>query len=607
MTYLLNEPADFANDALKGYTAAHPEHVMRAHGGVVRSTETPAHQPALVIGGGSGHYPAFAGWVGPGLAHGAPCGNIFSSPSASQVYSVARSAENGGGVLLGFGNYAGDVLHFGQAAEKLRAEGVDVRIIRVSDDIASGPANAHRDRRGIAGDLVVFKIAGAAIAAGADLDDAERIAWKANDATRSFGVAFDGCTLPGAGEALFHVPDGEMAIGLGIHGEPGIREVPMGTAAEVADLLLNGVLEEEPERSDGAYSGRVGVVLNGLGTVKYEELFVVYGRVAERLSEKGFTVVAPVVGEQVTSLNMAGLSLSVVFLDGELEEYWLAPANTPAFQRAAAGSPMGTPRTSVHVPGEDPIPEAAAESRESAGRIVLALDVLRATAAEHEERFGQLDAVAGDGDHGQGMAYGTRGAAAAAVRAAEKGAGARTVLLHAGDAWAEEAGGTSGALWGAALTAAGGVFDDARAVGDSDIVDAMAGGIDAIVRLGGARPGDKTMVDAALPFRDALIAEFAATADLSESVKKAAAVAREEAEATASITSRLGRSRILGEKSLGTPDPGAYSFSVLMDALGSFFASTPSPLQVSRDRLGSHQLEDEQDPRRGEGLVQPLE
>ncbi|MER2137644.1 MAG: dihydroxyacetone kinase family protein, partial [Arthrobacter sp.] len=567
MTYLLNDPADFASDALRGYTAAHPAHVVLAHGGVVRATETPAGQPALVIGGGSGHYPAFAGWVGPGMGHGAPCGNIFSSPSASQVYSVSRSAENGGGVILGFGNYAGDVLHFGQAAEKLRAEGIDVRIIRVSDDIASGPAGQHRDRRGIAGDLVVFKIAGAAIEAGADIDEAERVAWKANDATRSFGVAFEGCTLPGADEALFHVPEGEMAVGLGIHGEPGIREVPLGSAADVADLLLNGVLEEEPERLDGGYAGRVGLVLNGLGTVKYEELFVVYGRVAEQLAARGFTVVAPEIGEHVTSLDMAGLSLTVVFLDDELERYWLAPADTPAFRRTES-APVGAARTTLHTPGQDPIPEASEDSRRAARQIVGALDALRSAAAEHEAEFGRLDAVAGDGDHGQGMAFGTNGAAAAGTAATRKGAGARTVLLHAGDAWAEEAGGTSGALWGAALTAAGGVFDDATGVGPRDVVDALAAGIDAVSRLGGARPGDKTMIDAALPFRESLLREFEATGDLAGSVRAAAAVAREAADATASITSRLGRSRILGEKSLGTPDPGAFSFAVLMDALG---------------------------------------
>src|SRR5690606_20755834 len=245
MTYLINTATEFATDALRGFVAAHPQYVSAVHGGVVRSTETPAGQPALVIGGGSGHYPAFAGWVGPGIGHGAPCGNIFSSPSSSQVYSVARNAENGGGVILGFGNYAGDVLHFGAAAEKLRAEGVDVRIIKVSDDIISNAPENHRDRRGIAGDLPVFKIAGAAIEAGADIDEAERIAWKANGATRSFGVAFDGPTLPGAEEALFHVPEGQMGVGLGIHGEPGVRDEPIGTADEIAQMLVEGVLAEQ--------------------------------------------------------------------------------------------------------------------------------------------------------------------------------------------------------------------------------------------------------------------------------------------------------------------------------------------------------------------------
>lgn len=573
MTFLVNDPAEFASDALRGYTAAHPEHVMLAHGGVVRSSETPAGQPALVIGGGSGHYPAFAGWVGPGMGHGAPCGNIFSSPSASQVYSVARSAENGGGVILGFGNYAGDVLHFGQAAEKLRAEGVDVRIIRVSDDIASGPAEAHRERRGIAGDLPVFKIAGAAIEAGADLDEAERVAWKANDATRSFGVAFEGCTLPGADEALFHVPDGEMAIGLGIHGEPGVREVPMGTADEIADLLLEGVLEEEPERTEDGYQGRVAVLVNGLGTVKYEELFVVYARVADRLTEKGFTVVAPEVGEHVTSLDMAGLSLTVVFLDEELERHWLAPVDTPAFRRGAVETTARPSRTGVYTPGADSIPEASSDSKEAAGRIAQALERLHETALEHEEHLGKLDAIAGDGDHGQGMTYGSRGAARAGRSGAERGAGARTVLVHAGDAWAEEAGGTSGALWGAALTAAAGVFDDRSGVDGKRVVDALTAGIDAVVRLGGAHVGDKTMVDAALPFRETLGAEFDATGDLAASLKKAAAVAREAAERTAEITARRGRSRVLGQKSLGTPDPGALSFSLLMDALADLLGS----------------------------------
>ena len=567
MTYLFNDPAEFASDAVTGLALAHPDHVAVVHGGVVRATETPKGQPALVIGGGSGHYPAFAGWVGPGMGHGAPCGNVFASPSTSQVYSVARNAENGGGVILGFGNYAGDVLHFGGAAEKLRAEGIDVRIIKVSDDIVSNTPENHADRRGIAGDLPVFKIAGAAIEAGADLDEAERIALKANDATRSFGVAFDGPTLPGAQDALFHVPEKQMGVGLGIHGEPGVRDEPIGTAAEIAELLVKGILEEEPARREGGYNGRAAVLVNGLGTVKYEELFVVYKRVAELLEDAGITPVRPEVGELVTSLDMAGLSLTLVFLDEELEQHWLAPVDTPAFHRGAMPQVERPRRTEFWQAGADETPAASEESRQTAQKIAGVLDLFEAVAAREEAELGRIDAIAGDGDHGQGMAYGTKGAAAAAKVALEAGAGARTLLVRAGDAWSESAGGTSGALWGAALIAAGGVFDDQAGSEPRTIIDALDAGISAIQRLGGAKVGDKTMVDAAAPFRTALAEAFTGE-NAAEAILIAAGTAREAADATADITAALGRSRVLGEKSLGTPDPGAISFSILMKELG---------------------------------------
>ncbi len=419
MTYLLNSPDDFADEAVRGLVAANPDLLVEVPGGVARSTQTPPGQPALVIGGGSGHYPAFAGWVGPGMGHGAPCGNIFSSPAASEVYSVVRNSENGGGVILGFGNYAGDVLHFGLAAEKLRHEGIDVRIVPVSDDIASNGPENHRDRRGVAGDLPVFKIVGAAIEAGADLDEAERLAWKANDATRSFGLAFDGCTLPGAEEPLFHVENGRMGVGLGIHGEPGVRDDRLGSADEVADLLLDQIAAEEPRRGESGYDGRVAVILNGLGKVKYEELFVVYRRIAERLEEKGLTAVRPEVGEFVTSLDMAGLSLTVVFLDDELEKLWLAPVLTPAYRRGSMPDVDRIARSSIWDAAEAEIPESSEDSRACAENIVAVLDTFAKVCAENEAELGRLDAVAGDGDHGQGMAYGSRGAARAARAAVE--------------------------------------------------------------------------------------------------------------------------------------------------------------------------------------------
>ncbi|GFZ87248.1 dihydroxyacetone kinase family protein [Nesterenkonia alkaliphila] len=570
MTFLVNSAPRFPEQALKGFAAAYPQYVTAVHGGVVRSAETPQGQPALVIGGGSGHYPAFAGWVGPGLGHGAPCGNIFSSPSASQVYSVARNAENGGGVLMGFGKYAGDVLHFGAAAEKLRAEGVDVRIVTVTDDIASERPENHRSRRGIAGDFTVFKITGAAIQAGADLDQAERIAWKANDATRSYGVAFAGCTLPGAEQPLFRVEEGMMAVGLGIHGEPGVKDLPMATAEAVADLLFDGIAEEIPDSH--RQGGRVAVLLNGLGTVKYEDLFVVYRRVAERLQQTGLTPVLPEVGEFVTSLDMAGLSLTLVYLDDELETYWTAPVDTPAYRRGElqglSASAQQPARTEFYSPGEEPVPAAAEDSRRSAADIQQILELFETVCRRHEDHLGQIDAVAGDGDHGQGMVLGSSGAAEAGRRALQRGAGARTLLVHAGTAWSESAGGTSGALWGAALTAAAAALSDEQGTDDAQAVQALVAAVDALGRLGGASEGDKTMMDAAVPFAQTLEQEYQRCQELFASVSAAAVRAKAAAEQTAEMSARLGRARVLGEKSLGTPDPGAVSFALLMEALG---------------------------------------
>src|SRR5690606_8989366 len=490
MTLLANDPADFADEALAGFAAANPDEVRAVYGGVVRASATPPGQAAVVLGGGTGHYPAFAGWVGPGFAHGAACGNIFASPSSSQICSVARAAQNGGGVVFGFGNYAGDVLHFGRAAEQLRAEGIDVRTVAVTDDVASAPPEDAALRRGIAGDLAVLKILCAAAEQGRPLDEVERAGRRANAATRSLGLAFGGCTLPGADRPLFTVDPGRMGVGLGIHGEPGLEHRPLPSADEVADLLVDGVLAERAAAAGaaGAAGGadRAAVLLNGLGATKYEELYVVHRRVVRRLAAEGVQVVAPVVGEQVTSLGMAGLSLTLTFLDADLEELWTAPAAAPAFRRGAL--PPRPPRTddldTAHRPPA--IAPADVASRELGRRIAEALAAVRDTAAAHERRLGEIDAVAGDGDHGIGMRRGSLAAAEEAERAAALGAGARTVLARAGAAWSERGGGTSGALWGAALAAFGTALGDTGGADRERIAAGVRAAVEAVRRLGGA-------------------------------------------------------------------------------------------------------------------------
>ena len=569
MTRLFNEPAAFADEMIEGFVASHGRWVRRVSGGVARNTKSTPDTVALVIGGGSGHYPAFAGLVGQGLAHGAAMGNLFASPSAQQVYNVAKAANNGAGVLLGYGNYAGDVLHFNQAQDRLRKEGIDCRSIAVTDDVSSAPLAERTKRRGIAGDLTVFKVAAAAAEAGYSMDDVVAVAERANDRTRSFGVAFSGCTLPGADHPLFSVPEGRMAVGMGIHGEPGIDETDIPTADELAELLVAKLLTEVPDGIDAKTGGsRVVPILNGLGSVKYEELFVVYRRVAQLLAEAGLVAVDPQVGELVTSFDMAGTSLTLFWLDAELETLWKAPADAPAFRRGAVtAEALDSADFADLADVEQTIPDATGESRAGAVRVLAALDAAKSVVDANAEELGRIDAVAGDGDHGIGMERGVRAAVAAASDAVARGAGAGTTLHFAADAWADKAGGTSGALWGMALRAVGDAVGDSEAPDAPAVAVGVAGAAAAIMDFGKAKTGDKTLVDVLVPFRDALTAGVSAGQSLTEVWGAAAAVAERAAEDTARLLPLMGRARPHAEKSLGTPDAGAVSMALIVRAI----------------------------------------
>jgi dihydroxyacetone kinase len=569
MTRLFNAPEDFADEMVRGFVAANARYVRAVPGGVARSTVSPAGEVAVVIGGGSGHYPAFGGLVGPGLAHGAAMGNLFASPSTQQVRSVATAAQQGGGVLLTYGNYAGDVLNFDAAQEQLRAAGIPCETVTVTDDVSSAPPAEKHKRRGIAGDLTVFKAAGAAAAEGYDLEGVVRVARLANERTRSFGVAFTGCTLPGAAEPLFSVPEGRMAVGLGIHGEPGIGETEVPTAAGLAELLVGRLLEELPEGVGRVEGARVVPILNGLGAVKYEELFVVFGRVAELLQQAGLEVVDPQVGEFCTSFDMAGASLTLLWVDEELERLWSAPADTPAFRRGSV-APVAyaeIAETDVAADEAQVVPHASDESRDAAERVADLVSIVRQTVDEHVDELGRMDAIAGDGDHGIGMQRGSHAADAAAREAIAAGAGAGTVLERAGDAWSHRAGGTSGALWGLALRELGGAIGDERAPHAASVAAGVAAASDGIRSYGKAEVGDKTMVDVLVPFSATLTREAETGASLADAWGIAADAAVAAAAATADLLPRMGRARPHAEKSLGTPDPGAHSFALIVRAV----------------------------------------
>lgn len=569
MTHLLNDPINFPAELVDGFVKANAKYVKKVYGGVVRATKSKPGKVAIITGGGTGHYPGFMGWVGPGLVDGAVTGNVFASPSASQVRSVAKAADHGGGILLAFLNYAGDVLHFGMAEELLKADGFNVKRSVVTDDVASAPSNETHKRRGIAGGLAVLKVASAAAESGLSLDEVLKVLNKTNERTRTFGVAFSGCTLPGSANPLFEVPKGKMAVGLGVHGEPGIYELDLGTADDVAKLLVDKLLEDVPQNP----GKKVIALLNGLGSAKYEELFVTFGCVANRLKNSGIQMIDGEVGEFMTSLDMGGLSLTLVWVDEEIEKYWFVPCDSPAFRKTKmVDEPLDSSvvfntepeALKVNKKGND-------SSRQAAALIAQALDQIKDIISENESMLGDLDAVAGDGDHGAGMTRGSKAAAEAAHWLVKEGAGAQTTLAGAGARWSENAGGASGALWGAALIAAGNALGDDKDLDLKSYANAVNSFVKSIQQLGGANIGDKTMIDAQVPFAEVFESSISQGLSFIDSWNRAAIASTSAAKETANLTPKMGRARVLAEKSLGHPDPGATSFSLIVSSISSMF------------------------------------
>lgn len=568
MPYVLNDPEDFVDEATEGFVAAHSHLVRRVQGGVVRNQEKTTGQVAVVIGGGSGHYPAFAGIVGPGLAHGAVVGNVFSSPSTQRVHSVCKAAESGGGVLLSYGNYAGDVMNFNLAQSQLIAEGIPCKTVLVTDDIMSASKEEFHKRRGIAGDLFVFKVAAAAAEAGYSLDDVYRVAVEANERTRTIGVAFSGCTLPGKSEPLFTVPKGRMALGLGIHGEPGLSESDIPTSKEMALELVNHLLEETPDSCRSDSKTRLCVLVNGLGGVKYEELYVLYSNIFTILKEKNIEIIEPEVGELVTSFEMAGASLTFAWLNDELEEFWKKPTYTPGYKKGTVALGAGSGQTNSSQEEKKVISKGSPESHECAINILKILQLIEANTAERANEYGQLDSYAGDGDHGIGMARGAHAAASAAKEYVDSGAGAGSTLEAAADSWSDKAGGTSGIIWGIILREIGREFGDSAKPSGQVIAAAVARASAEVTKFGKAQIGDKTLVDVLIPFSEKLVSEKGIS--LSQAWVSASVVATSAAVNTANLLPKIGRARPHAEKSLGHQDPGATSLAMIISTVANF-------------------------------------
>ena len=331
MRKIINKPENFVYETMDGIIAAYGDKVKLLNGDKrVLLSAYPAREGkvGIVTAGGSGHLPVFLGYVGSGLLDGCAIGNVFASPSAQRMADMIRACDRGNGVLCLYGNYGGDKMNFEMACETVELEDdIVTKTVLVKDDVASAPKENADRRRGVAGMVYAFKIAGAAADEGRDLDGVAAAAQKALDHTRTMGIALSPCIVPEVGKPTFAIADDEIEIGMGIHGEPGIEVRKMMTADEIAELIVEKILADMPVASDA----KVSVMVNGLGATPKEELLIVYRRVWQILKDKGITAILPHIGEYATSMEMAGMSITMIELDDELEALLRAPAASPFY------------------------------------------------------------------------------------------------------------------------------------------------------------------------------------------------------------------------------------------------------------------------------------
>ena len=326
MKKILNDPFKYVDEMLEGMCLAHPE-LYRQTGEsgrvIVRASDTGEGKVGIVSGGGSGHLPIFTGYVGKGLLDACAIGDVFASPSVEQMADAMRAADGGVGVLRLYGNYGGDIMNFDMAGEMLEMEDINSTTVLLADDVASAPKNEREKRRGVAGMVYAYKIAGAAAEQMKSLEDVTRIAQKTADACHSVGAALTSCTVPQAGKPTFEISEEDMEMGMGIHGEPGVWRGNLKKADNIANEMVDMLLADI-----NAVSGaRMSVLVNSLGATPQEELYILYRIVKERLEDIGVKIVMPLVGRYATSMEMTGVSFTFCELDSELEDLLLEPAH----------------------------------------------------------------------------------------------------------------------------------------------------------------------------------------------------------------------------------------------------------------------------------------
>ncbi|MCO6050259.1 dihydroxyacetone kinase subunit DhaL [Mesorhizobium sp. RP14(2022)] len=571
---IMNAPENIISEMIEGMVGAHPDllRVEGATGRAIVAVDGPRQgKVGIVVGGGSGHEPAFAGYVGRGLADAAAVGNVFASPSPEQIMDAARAANGGEGVIFLYGNYSGDVMNFDMAAEELASIGVAVKSIQVTDDVASAPKERANERRGIAGDFFVFKIAGAAADRLLSLEEVERVARRANASTRTMGVALSACSLPQTRKPNFEIPADEMEVGMGLHGEPGIRRATLETADELATDLVGAILGDLDLRK----GDEVAVLVNGLGSTAQMELYLLHRKTRYILADAGIRIAHSWVGEYATSLEMAGASITLMKLDDELRTLLYHPCRTPALtvgDLAAAGAARQARAATVEVHNDEKTVSNDRKELATSGDITP--DIFRRmmrnvgkVIVTEKDWLSELDGVIGDGDHGVTMEIGWI-AVGKALDAAPEDRTIEAICKRMAKAFLDAVGASSGPLYATAFLRAGTAVGERLNLDASALANWIAAASQGIQDRGRAAPGDKTMVDAWAPAADAAKASAAKGASSLDVIDAAVASAKDGMEKTANIAARRGRSSKLGERSLGHIDPGAASTYLTLRAMG---------------------------------------
>ena len=581
MKKIINKPEDIVRQMCHGIVTAHPDLLLEAEAKIIYRKHKNMNKVNLISGGGSGHEPAHAGFVGPGMLDAAVCGDVFASPSQIQVYKAVRLMQTPSGVLLIIKNYSGDVMNFMNAAKLASDDGILVDYVIVDDDIAVKDSLYTVGRRGVAGTVLVHKIAGAAAESGKSLSEVKAAAQKAVKNVKSIGLALTSCTVPSKGEPMFDLGAKEMEYGVGIHGEPGIRRTEVVDAHSLA-RKMTGALCEELGIGSKQEDKRVAVLINGFGATPLMELYLLNASVARELAQRNITVARTFVGNYMTSLDMAGASVSIMALDDELEALLSMPSETPAFTVLGAKPDCGfyEPYDETDVETRDGGEPLAAEGAEIRGDFTLknmqyVIDSMGVSIIRNEQAFCGLDAHAGDGDFGTSVANGFRKLRKEWARLVGGADEIGAFLSDCSLIIMEHCGGASGPIWGSAFRAAGKAAASKKSLSVGEFAGLLRAAVLSIRETGersfgrGAVVGDKTLIDALDPAADAWEECAKTDKDFLTAFKVGAKAAAEGAERTKEMVARMGRAGNVGERSLGYPDAGAHALGVIFSEIAS--------------------------------------